>query len=77
MNLGLHTTSMTTKKNFGQKNFLTPQGVFCTQKTPFWLKNGLLNLYLPNAAIIFSNFGIKTTLMVSFEKIIVYMPGKF
>ena len=56
MKLGLHTTSMTSKKNLGQKIFLTPQGGFCTQKTPFWLKNGLLSLYLPNAAIIFPNF---------------------
>ena len=43
-------------KKFGSKNFFDPPGGYCTQKTPFWLKNGLLSLYLPKAAINFSNF---------------------
>ena len=49
---------MTSKKNLGQKKFLTPQGVLYQKKTkkPFWLKNELLSLYLPNAAKNFSNF---------------------
>ena len=52
MKLGLHTTSMTSKKILVKKLF-DPPGGFCTQKKTFWLKNGLLSLYLPNAAIIF------------------------
>ena len=34
-------------------------------------------LYLPNVAINFRNSGIETTLVVFFEKIIVYIPEKF
>ena len=37
MKLGLHTTSMTSKKNLGQKFFLTPQGVLYPKK-PFLAK---------------------------------------
>ena len=43
------------------------------QNSHFWV----FLVYLPNAVINFIIFGIETTLLVFFEKTIVYMPGQF
>ena len=57
MKLGLHTTSMTSKKKLGQKIFSTPQGGFCTQKNPFLAEKWTFEpISSKRRAIIFSNF---------------------
>ena len=81
MKLGLHTTSMTTKKNFGQNNFLAPKmakngqnfAIF-GQNSHFWV---FLAYNFQTPLWIFLIFGMEVFLMVFFEKIILFMPGKF
>ena len=42
--------------DFWKKISFAPQGGFWPKKTPFWLKNGLLSLYLRNRASDFDDF---------------------
>ena len=45
-----------TKLHLGEKILVCPPRGFFTQKPPFWLKNGLLSLYLRNRASDFDDF---------------------
>ena len=44
---------------------------------PFSANFRVLGLLLPNALLIFLIFGMEVVAMVLFEKIILYIPGKF
>ena len=81
MKLGLHTTSIDIKKIFGQKKILTPKMakngqnlVIFDQNSRFWV---FLAYNFQTPLWIFLIFGMEVVLMVLFEKIILYMPGKF
>ena len=69
------------QKFFRSKNFLTPKMAKNGQNLAIFGQNShflkVFGLYLPNASINFHNFGMESTLVVFFEKIIVYMPEKF
>ena len=79
MKLGLHTTSIDTKNYFGRKNFLTPKMAKNGQNLAIFAKLGIFWVFLAyifqTPLLIFIIFGMETTLVVFFEKIIVYMPG--
>ena len=81
MKLGLHTTLNDIKKFFGRKNFLTPKMAKNGQNLAIFGQNSRFWVFLAynfqTPLWIFLIFGMEVVLMVFFEKIILYMPGKF
>ena len=72
---------MTTKDFLGRKKFCPPKWPKMVKIWPFLAKIAIFECFWP---ISFKHhykfswfFGMETTLVVFFEKIIVYMPGKF